>query len=77
MDNGSKWAGNFASTIPLALRMHNGSIWEGGSSSVNMSKARPLSLTIDTGSLWKTNGNPIGVNISLVARLKLSAVMWI
>ena len=61
MDNGSKWAGNFASTIPLALRMHNGSIWEGGSSSVNMSKARPLSLTIDTGSLWKTNGNPIGV----------------
>lgn len=61
MDNGSKWAGNFASTIPLALRMHNGSIWEGGSSSVNMSKARPLSLTIDTGSLWKTNGNSIGV----------------
>lgn len=25
MDNGSKWAGNFALTIPLALRMHNGS----------------------------------------------------
>ena len=61
MDNGSKWAGNFASTIPLALRMHNGSIWEGGSSNTNMSKARPLSLTIDTGSLWKTNGNSIGV----------------
>ena len=41
--------------------MHNGSIWEGGSSNTNMSKARPLSLTIDTGSLWKTNGNSIGV----------------
>ena len=61
MDQGAKWTGNFASSIPLALRMHNGSIWEGGSSSANMSIARPLSITLDTGSLWKTNGNSIGV----------------
>ena len=61
MDNGSKWTGNFVASIPLALRMHNGSIWEGGSSSVNISTTKPLSITLDTGSLWKNNGNQVGV----------------
>ena len=61
MDQGAQWTGYINKTVPLALRMHNGSVWEGGSGDIVASTSRPLSITLDTGSLWKTNGNSIGV----------------
>lgn len=61
MDQGAQWTGYINAAVPLALRMHNGSVWEGGSGDIDTSTSRPLSITLDTGSLWKTNGSSIGV----------------
>ncbi len=63
MDQGARWTGANRATNPMTLRMHNESVWEGGSYDINMpsEKSRAWCITLDTGSLWKTNGNPVGV----------------
>ena len=63
MDQGARWTGANRATNPMTLRMHNESVWEGGSHDINMpsEKSRAWCITLDTGSLWKTNGNPVGV----------------